>query len=99
MYPTVTAAGQRLMAKQAVIDGEIVAADKEGRHSFQALQHRGSHATHQIAFYAFDLLHLDGVDLTQEPIEERRSRLRERLAADPIIRTRKTFPAPPSTSS
>ena len=58
MYPTVTAAGQRLMAKQAVIDGEIVAADKEGRHSFQALQHRGSHTTHQIAFYAFDLLQI-----------------------------------------
>jgi bifunctional non-homologous end joining protein LigD len=92
MYPTVTAAGQRLMAKQAVIDGEIIAADKEGHHSFQPLQHRGSHTTHQIAFYAFDLLHLDGVDLTQEPIEERRSRLRERLAADPIIRYLEDLP-------
>ena len=57
MYPTVTAAGQRLMAKQAVIDGEIVAADKEGHRSFQALQHQGSHRTHRIAFYALDPVH------------------------------------------
>src|SRR5687767_14457213 len=41
MYPGVVAAGQRLKATQAVIDGEIVALDAQGSPSFQALQHRG----------------------------------------------------------
>jgi bifunctional non-homologous end joining protein LigD len=60
MYPAVAAAGRRLHAEQAIVDGEIVAVDKPGRPSFQALQHRGTHANHTIVFYAFDLLHLDG---------------------------------------
>src|SRR6188474_1030634 len=68
MYPGVAAAGLRLDADQAVIDGEIVALDARGSPSFQALQHRGSHPDHQIVFYAFDLLHLDGKDLTAEPL-------------------------------
>lgn len=75
MYRGIAAAGQRLDADQAVVDGEIVALDMQGRPSFQALQHRGSHPGHQIVFYAFDLLHLDGKDLTAEPLLKRRVRL------------------------
>jgi bifunctional non-homologous end joining protein LigD len=75
MYPGIAAAGLRLNADQAVVDGEIVALDSQGSPSFQALQHRGSHAGHQIVFYAFDLLHLDGNDLTGEPLLKRRARL------------------------
>jgi bifunctional non-homologous end joining protein LigD len=75
MYPGVAAAALRLKADQAVVDGEIVALDVQGRPSFQALQHRGSHPDHQIVFYAFDLLHLDGKDLTGEPLLRRRARL------------------------
>jgi hypothetical protein len=63
MYRGIAAAGSRLNADQAVVDGEIVALDAQGSPSFQALQHRGSHPGHQIVFYAFDLLHLDGKDL------------------------------------
>jgi len=75
MYPGIAAAGSRLSAGQAVVDGEIVALDAQGSPSFQALQHRGSHSAHQIVFYAFDLLHLDGKDLTGEPLLKRRARL------------------------
>ena len=75
MYPGIAAAGLRLKADQAVVDGEIVALDAQGSPSFQALQHRGSHPGHQIVFYAFDLLHLDGKDLTAEPLLKRRARL------------------------
>ena len=75
MYRGIAAAGQRLKADQAVVDGEIVALDAQGSPSFQALQHRGSHAAHQIVFYAFDLLHLDGKDLNGEPLLKRRARL------------------------
>ncbi len=75
MYPGLAAAGLRLDADQAVVDGEIVALDAQGSPSFQALQHRGSHPGHQIVFYAFDLLHLDGKDLTAESLMKRRTGL------------------------
>jgi len=75
MYPELAAAGSRLNADQAVVDGEIVALDAQGSPSFQALQHRGSHPGHQIVFYAFDLLHLDGTDLTDQPLLRRRALL------------------------
>jgi bifunctional non-homologous end joining protein LigD len=72
MYQTVVAAGRHVQAEQVVIDGEIVAIDKQGRPSFQALQHRGTHPGHTIVFYAFDLLHLEGLDTTDLPLHERR---------------------------
>lgn len=75
MYPSVVAAGRRLQVEQAVIDGEIVAVDKQGRPSFQALQHRGTHPAHTIVFYAFDLLHIDGEDTRALPLEARRANL------------------------
>src|SRR5688572_25090889 len=67
-YPSVAAAGRRLRADRATVDGEIVALDANGRPSFQALQHRSALAGHVIVFYAFDLLHLDGKDLTAGPL-------------------------------
>ncbi len=74
-YPSVTAAGRRLRAHQAVLDGEIVAVDADGHPSFQALQHRSAHPRHTIVFYAFDLLHLNGEDLTDSTLDERRQQL------------------------
>jgi bifunctional non-homologous end joining protein LigD len=75
-YPTVAAAGTRLRAESAIVDGEIVALDENGCPSFQALQHRGPGAKRQIVFFAFDLLHFDGEDLTGLPRDERREKLR-----------------------
>jgi bifunctional non-homologous end joining protein LigD len=77
MYPNVAAVGRRLNADRAVIDGEIVAVDEEGRPSFQALQHRSSHPKHKILFFAFDVLHLNGRDMTRKPLERRRSELQK----------------------
>jgi bifunctional non-homologous end joining protein LigD len=74
-YPAVREAGRRLHADRAVVDGEIVAVDEHGRPSFQALQHRGAHPGYAIAFYAFDLIHLDGDDLTGLPLIERKAHL------------------------
>src|SRR5215510_2419729 len=59
-YPSVAGAGRLLPARQAVVDGEIVAVDANGRPSFQALQHHGAHTGFTIVFYAFDLLFLNG---------------------------------------
>jgi len=91
-YPRVAAAGQRLNAKQAVIDGEIVALAEDGRPSFQALQHRGAHPGHQIVFYAFDVLHLDGRDLMNDPLIKRRARLPKIVGADGTIRLSRDLP-------
>jgi bifunctional non-homologous end joining protein LigD len=71
-YPAVAACGSRLAAASAVVDGEIVALDGNGHPSFQALQNRGSYPHHTIVFYAFDLLHLDGNDLTRLALQDRR---------------------------
>jgi bifunctional non-homologous end joining protein LigD len=85
MYPGVAEAALGVNAKSAVIDGEVVAVDARGRPSFQALQHRGSHAQHRIVFYSFDLLHLDGADLTDEPLVERRARLPDLLEGSGLL--------------
>jgi bifunctional non-homologous end joining protein LigD len=74
-YPTIEAAGRKLRAETATLDGEIVALDPKGRPSFQALQHRSAHRNYAIVFYAFDLLHLNGRDLTELPLTDRRRRL------------------------
>ena len=85
MYRGIAAAGLRVKVEQAVIDGEIVALDAQGSPSFQALQHRGSPPGHQIVFYAFDLLHLDGKDLTGEPVLKRRERLARVLEGSGVL--------------
>jgi DNA ligase D-like protein (predicted ligase) len=74
-YPDVAAGARRLRGATVVVDGELVAVDASGRPSFQALQHRGTNPGHSVVFYAFDLLHLDGADLTRLPLVKRRTRL------------------------
>lgn len=65
----------------ALIDGEITAPDSEGNPSFSALQnelkrgHGEQGANTRLDFHAFDLLCLDGEDLTQLPNIERKERL------------------------
>jgi bifunctional non-homologous end joining protein LigD len=78
-YPSVAAAGRRVRADRAVLDGEIVAVDANGRPSFQALQHRAAYPGHAIAYYAFDILHLSGEDLTGATLQARRAKLPEVL--------------------
>jgi bifunctional non-homologous end joining protein LigD len=92
MYPAVAAAGLRLKADQAVLDGEIVALSQDGRPSFQALQHRGSHPGHSIVFYAFDVLQLDGRDLMGEPLIKRRERLSKIVGEDATLRLSRELP-------
>ncbi|MBV8876656.1 MAG: ATP-dependent DNA ligase, partial [Gammaproteobacteria bacterium] len=59
---------------------------------FQALQHRSSHRTHRIVFYAFDLLHLEGRDLMGEPLRLRQARLPALLGKDPRMRLLQELP-------
>jgi DNA ligase D-like protein (predicted ligase) len=85
MYPGIRAAGRALQAQRAILDGEVVALDAEGHPSFQALQHRSAYPGHSIFFYAFDLLQLDGRDLTSRPLAERRAHLPHVTAGSGVL--------------
>jgi bifunctional non-homologous end joining protein LigD len=74
-----------LKAESVVLDGEVVALDAKGHPSFQALQHRAAHPKHGVAFYAFDLIHLDGQDLRRLPLEKSRARLPKVLKGSGIL--------------
>lgn len=82
--PKLRDALQQLSVESAYLDGELVALDEQGHSDFQSLQNSLSEGRDgALVYYAFDLLHLDGTDLTTQPLLERKSRLRELLAAQP----------------
>jgi bifunctional non-homologous end joining protein LigD len=67
----------RLPVRNAWVDGEVVVLDDEGRSSFQALQNALSGGSAKFAFFAFDLMYRDGIDLRAVPLSERKRLLRE----------------------
>lgn len=70
-----------LKCEGAIIDGEVVALDEEGRPSFQLLQqYELAEEQPPLCYYVFDLLEIDGEDLRELPIDERKKRL-EKLGA------------------
>jgi len=71
---------------ETVIDGEIVALDEVGRPSFSALQNLGSNNV-PLMYYIFDVMLLEGVDLTHEPLFRRRELLEQGILprlSDPV---------------
>jgi bifunctional non-homologous end joining protein LigD len=96
-YPELRALGRALGAREAVLDGEVVAFDADGRPSFQRLQGRmhltGEHAVRRLAerepvtYVIFDLLFLDGHSLMALPYAERRERLAALQLAGPTWQT------------
>ena len=67
------------IARDAVLDGEIVALDEEGRSLFQLLQNSVRTGQGNICYFIFDLLYLDGSDLRGLPLLERKEMLRNLL--------------------
>ncbi|SKA35927.1 DNA ligase D [Consotaella salsifontis] len=65
---------QALACKSALLDGEVVAFDEHGGTDFSTLQKRLKEGG-ELAYFAFDLLELDGADLSRLPLIERKSRL------------------------
>jgi bifunctional non-homologous end joining protein LigD len=84
-YPELREAGERLGARPAVLDGEVVALGPDGRPNFGQLQQRmhlsGSAEIARkarqvpVSYVVFDVLHLDGQSLLDLPYDERRRRL------------------------
>jgi bifunctional non-homologous end joining protein LigD len=85
-YPELTRLNRALHHHEAILDGEIVAFDEDGRPSFGRLQRRMHVArpaaakrlseSVPVVYVIFDLLWLDGHSLMHLPYEERRERLR-----------------------
>ena len=84
-YPELRHVAEQLGSRDAVLDGEVVAFDGQGRPSFAALQTRMHVADESkarrlaqeipVAYVVFDLLFLDGHSLVDEPYERRRREL------------------------
>ncbi len=84
-FPDVVRAIGGIAAGTALLDGEVVAVNAEGKPSFQMLQNRGSLGRDwHIVYYAFDLLNLEGTDLTQKPLSERKAKLRDLIAGSGV---------------
>ena len=80
-FPSLSAAIELLKAKDAVLDMEAVVLDADAKSSFQALQVALGDGgdPHKIVAYVFDLLYLDGQELAQLPLRERKDGLQSLL--------------------
>ncbi|HKG00271.1 MAG TPA: DNA ligase D, partial [Xanthobacteraceae bacterium] len=99
-FPPIAQAVADLPAEQVLIDGEIVSETESGVSSFSQLQQDLSDGrTDRMVYFAFDLLHLDGRDLTGAPLIERKEMLEQLLSglsADVPIRFSGHFEEPGS---
>ena len=81
--PQVRDALAALPLKAALVDGEIVVETTAGASDFSALQaDLSDNRTDRFRFYVFDLMHLDGRDLTELPLEKRKAQLKSLLSED-----------------
>jgi bifunctional non-homologous end joining protein LigD len=101
-WPELAGLWERVLARNAVLDGEIVALDDAGRPSFQRLQRR-MHLDDErgvaraakrapVTYMVFDLLAVDGVELWREPLSDRLARLDEVLVPSGRVQRSAVFP-------
>jgi bifunctional non-homologous end joining protein LigD len=101
-YPELKDLPKSVHASEAILDGEVVALDEEGRASFSLMQQRtgfrpgGRRAAEKadvpVLYYAFDLLYLDGHDWRRVPLEERKAKLASLLTAGDAVRYSDHYP-------
>jgi bifunctional non-homologous end joining protein LigD len=95
-YPELKDMPEFIKGKTAILDGEVVALDADGRASFSLMQQRtgfrpgGRKAVARsevpVLYYAFDLLYLDGFDWRRVPLEERKKKLQSILKPGDSLR-------------
>ena len=84
-YGPIVDVARTLPCTSAIIDGELIVQDENGVSDFMALRSAIFKEPHRLVFFAFDLLHLNGHDLRDMPIEDRRELLTELIEdSDPI---------------
>jgi len=80
VLPELAGTAVRVAARSAILDGELVAVDADGRADDAALARRlDGKSGRPVAFLAFDILHLDGTSLLGQPLARRRDLLRRIL--------------------
>ena len=83
-YGATIAALRRLPVRSAYLDGELCALKPDGTPSFAQLQAAmENRTTDKLVYFIFDLLFLDGEDLTQQPLRARKRKLQALLQAAP----------------
>ena len=84
-YPPIVSALHKIK-HDAVLDGEIVVLNKEGKSDFQQLQLYNYNDAENIYYYVFDLLMLDGKDTCELTLAERKKLLQQLVKKNPAIR-------------
>jgi bifunctional non-homologous end joining protein LigD len=96
-FVAIVRALKHLSARSAVLDGEIVALNERGISDYPQLQAALARSeSNRLTYYVFDVLYLDGFDLRDVPLIERKSTLRHllnRSGADGVIRLSEHFEA------
>ena len=86
-FPGLLSPPSWIEAKQAIVDGEVVAIDEAGRPDFPLLQTKlGQPGVGGLVYQPFDLLYLDGRSLLNVPLEDRKRLLRSVLRDHPRVR-------------
>jgi bifunctional non-homologous end joining protein LigD len=101
-YPELATLPQSVKARRAILDGEIVALDDQGRPSFSLMQQRTGFRPGKsrrpgregvpVIYYAFDLLYLDDLDLRRVPLEQRKKLLEDRITNSGVVRFSDHYP-------
>jgi bifunctional non-homologous end joining protein LigD len=94
-YPELQEISQRIKAKTAIIDGEVVVLREDGVPDFGQLQARFGvddpkrvnvlAKTTPVTYVAFDLLHLNGQDIIARPLADRKKRLKSIINEGPYL--------------
>lgn len=82
-YPQIVAAASQLRCTSAILDGEVYLPDIRGAANFSGLPAAIRWRPQDLIFVAFDLLHLDGEDVRNKSIENRRALLADILQSPP----------------
>ena len=78
--PSIAREVGKLSVEGAILDGEVVVLSPDGQSSFAALQASFEEgAKHPLTYFVFDLLHLNGHNLRQQPLTERKGILAQML--------------------
>jgi bifunctional non-homologous end joining protein LigD len=93
-YPELAILPKHFAAREAIVDGEIVALDEQGHSSFERLQERmhvrapGEKliASTPVVYFAFDLLYCDGYDLREAPLAQRKELLQRLIYPSQQVR-------------
>ncbi|MGX8010110.1 ATP-dependent DNA ligase [Mesorhizobium sp. ORM8.1] len=91
-YSDLAKAAGELGVENAIIDGEVIVTNEAGLSDFKALRSAITRRQHELYFVAFDLLHLNGHDLRDMPLEDRREILTEMIPAGGRIQFSQALP-------